>query len=170
MKIQGRDCDSEEFRELLEGAALPDKAIVLAWAEQWEMLETVGDLAGDFTELVRMSEGLIFWREGELRFRRLANGVWRVLAMGDLEIRGADSLNSELGLPETEIERRTESRLLWGQRTSRDLRFIERQMPRPFKYPVEGTLTGRMALRVELWCDKESGEVIFERAMALEVA
>lgn len=162
-----KDFSTQEFISFVNNGQWPEKSILMAFYPDSFKFKTIGSdnvLSSD-TE-----EGRIFWPEGELRWRKIEQGM-RVVYIGDdtppLDL---DNFSTEMD----GLQPEKEEFFLWGIRTDKnkeedDDEWIEQQVPHRFVYPVSGEeySRGRVKLIVEKWVDN-SGFARFSRYHSLE--
>ncbi|RME02806.1 MAG: hypothetical protein D6805_08810 [Planctomycetota bacterium] len=171
--LKAEDLSLENWRAKLQQLAPPSGA--------WMVLTSPSELCFDFFQKERISDdhswGRVFCPSGEWRWRKLPDGVFRTVFLGeeDWSLLDADHSSHLVGLTTQQ-----KAHILWGERNSltssegesagkQDLSlagaWLESILPRPIFYPLE-TPAKRVKLVLEAWCN-QAHEVQFLRYHSL---
>ncbi|MDM8537376.1 CRISPR-associated protein Csx19 [Desulfobacterales bacterium HSG17] len=157
-----KDISTQEFISFVNNGQWPETSLLMAFSPDSFKFET---LDSDKIIPADTEEGRIFWPEGELKWRKMEQGM-RVVYLGDnTPPLGLDNYSSEMD----GLNREKGKFFLWGIRTDTDDEWIEQQVPHRFVYPVSEKefSRGRVKLIVEKWVDN-SGFARFSRYHSLE--
>lgn len=104
---------------------------------------------------------------GEFRGRLLDSGQLRVVYSGQFrgDLKDFDDCQEQLSCDLVNCEIKSHWIDLWGRRTARDPRLIERQIPRELEFPMSGN--GRAQVEIETWHDSDIGTQFWSRWRAV---
>lgn len=160
--LYSNDLSTEKFIEVIKEYSIPAHALLMAFSPAEARFDTY---RYDKGFLAATEQGRIFWPEGELKWRRLAD-LMRVVYLGNmLPPPGLIDFSSELeGLASGMSDV-----ILWGARTDIRNEWIEQQVPRRFAYPISSNHypRGRAAIATESWVDS-AGRPRFARYHGLK--